>query len=57
MAARRIPNQRPTHRKVSVRALSYALAGPEQPYPVYQFSQGRTKVELPRHNPFKNNGA
>lgn len=53
MAARRIPNQRPTHRKVSVRALSYALAGPEQPYPTYQFSQGRTKVELPKHNPFK----
>lgn len=41
-----------TTRKVNIRALSYALDGPEQPYPVYQFSEGRSFIERPRHNPF-----
>lgn len=48
-----IPTARPQKRVVDDRSLSYALAGPEQPYPVYQFSYGRVKIERPGHNPFK----
>lgn len=50
----RIPNARPTTRKINLRALIYAVSGPEEPYPVYQFSAGRRKIERPQHNPFKN---
>lgn len=48
-----IPKAKPTRRVVDVRSLSYALAGAEQPYPVYQWSAGRVRLEYPRHNPFK----
>lgn len=47
-----IPTARPTIRKIDMRSLSYGIGGPEQPYPAYQFSQGRVKPEYPRHNPF-----
>jgi hypothetical protein len=39
-------------RKTNMRSLVLAVAGPEQPYPVYQFSKDRRKIERPRHNPF-----
>ncbi len=48
-----IPTAKPQKRTVDDRSLVYALAGPEPPYPVYQFSYGRVKVEYPRHNPFQ----
>ena len=43
--------RKPLTRKVSVRSAVHAIAGVEQPYPVYQFS-ARTFVERPKHNPF-----
>jgi len=52
MAIGRIPNKRPTSRKISARGLAYALAGKERPYDVYRFS-GVRKYEKPNHNPFK----
>ena len=45
--------RRPTHRRISYKTLVYAAAGPELPYPVYQFSNGKTRVEKPKHNPFR----
>lgn len=48
-----IPKAAPRKRRIDARSLSYALAGPEQPYPVYQFSGRRVKIERPGHNPFK----
>lgn len=53
MAAARIPNQAPRTRKVQLRALVYAMDGPEKPYDVYRFSRGKVKLERPGHNPFK----
>lgn len=50
IASRR--GRKPTTRKVSVRSAAYALAGPEQEYPVYRFSN-RIFLERPKHNPFK----
>lgn len=47
-----IPANRPTIRKIDMRSLAFGVAGPEQPYPVYQFSGYRTKIEYPGHNPF-----
>lgn len=47
-----IPTAPPTKRRIDIRSLSYGLAGPEQPYPVYQFAGGRAKLEYPQHNPF-----
>ena len=44
--------RKPRTRKVSMKSASHALAGQEQPYPVYQFSR-RTFIERPGHNPFK----
>ncbi len=44
--------RRPTTRRVSWKVLNYAVAGPEKPYPVYQFANGKTRVERPKHNPF-----
>lgn len=52
MAAGSIPTRKPVTRKVSGRGLAFALAGLEQPYPVYRFG-GRVKIERPNHNPFK----
>lgn len=49
---RNIPTARPTIRKIDIRSLSYGMAGPEQPYPVYQFAGGRTRLEYPGHDPF-----
>lgn len=39
-------------RKVNVKSLVLALDGQEQPYPVYQFSRGKRRLERPKHNPF-----
>ncbi len=44
--------RKPRTRKVTIRSASHALAGPELPYPVYQFSR-RTFIERPGHNPFE----
>lgn len=44
---------KPKVRTTNLRALAFAAAGPEQPYPVYQFSQRRQRFELPQHNPFR----
>jgi hypothetical protein len=48
----RIPDQKVRVKRINVKALVYAVAGPEPAYPVYQFSRRRTKVERPGHNPF-----
>lgn len=47
-----IPSARPTKRIIDLRSLCYGLSGPVQPYPVYQFSEYRVKIEYDRHNPF-----
>ncbi len=44
--------RKPRVQKVTVRAAAHHLAGPEQPYPVYQFSR-RSFIERKGHNPFK----
>lgn len=51
----RIPSNPPRDRKVKLRALVFAIDGPERPYPVYRFSRA-TKIERPKHNPFKGLG-
>ena len=43
--------RKPRTQKVTVKSASHNLAGPEQPYPVYQFSR-RTFLERKNHNPF-----
>jgi len=43
--------RKPRTRKVSVKSVSMAIAGPEQPYPVYQFSN-QAFTERKGHNPF-----
>ena len=47
-----VNGRKPLTRKISVRSISFALSGPEQPYPVYPFSR-RQFFEKPNHNPFK----
>ena len=47
----RVSRRKPTTRVVSAKSVSLALSGPEQPYPVYQFSN-RVFVERKGHNPF-----
>lgn len=47
-----IPANAPARRQIDLRSLNYGVAGPEQPYPVYQFSGYRVRWEWPRHNPF-----
>lgn len=47
-----IPANAPAKRTVDVRSMAYGAAGPEGPYPVYQFSGYRVKWEYPGHNPF-----
>ena len=48
-----IPTAEPRQRTVSGRSLVNALAGTEQPYPVYRFGGGRrSRVERPGHSPF-----
>jgi hypothetical protein len=44
--------RRPVTRSISVRALVFALDGPEKPYPVYRFAR-KFKLERPKHNPFR----
>jgi hypothetical protein len=48
-----IPIAKPSRRTIDLRSLSFGLAGPEEPYPVYQFSHGQARWERPGHNPFK----
>ena len=43
--------RKPVTKKISLRSISHALSGPEQPYPVYPFSR-RQFFEKPGHNPF-----
>jgi len=47
-----IPTAKPQKRTIDLRSLQYGVSGPEQPYPVYQFSGNRVKWEYPGHNPF-----
>ena len=47
-----VSGRKPRTRKISIRSASHHLAGPEQPYPVYQFSD-RTFIGRKGHNPFK----
>lgn len=47
-----IPTAPPMKRLIDERSLSYGLGGPEAPYPVYQFSGYRTRLEYPKHNSF-----
>lgn len=47
-----IPGNKPATRAIDMRSLDYGASGPEQPYPVYQFSGYRTKWEYPDHDPF-----
>lgn len=47
-----IPKAPPVRKTIDLRSLSYGLSGPEQPYPVYQFSGYATRWEYPGHNPF-----
>lgn len=43
--------KRPAQRQISMRSAVHHIAGPEQSYPVYQFS-ARVFVERPKHKPF-----
>jgi len=47
-----VPQRKPRVKRLSGRSVAQAVAGTEQPYPVYQFSR-RVFVERPKHNPFK----
>jgi len=47
-----IPTAAPRRRTIDLRSLDYGVSGPEQPYPVYQFSGYRIRWEWPDHNPF-----
>jgi len=51
-----IPAAKPTRRTIDMRSLAYGAAGPEPPYPVYQFSGYAVRWEWPGHNPFLNPG-
>jgi hypothetical protein len=51
-ANQNIPANAPARRNIDLRSLVYGAAGPEPPYPVYQFSGYRTRWEWPGHNPF-----
>ena len=42
----------PAKRTIDMRSLDYGAAGPEQPYPVYQFSGRKDFWEYPELNPF-----
>jgi len=45
------PGKKPRQQKISLGSVVHHVAGPEKPYPVYQFSN-RTFVERKGHNPF-----
>ena len=47
-----VNGRKPLRKKISARSITFALSGPEQPYPVYPFSR-RQFFEKPGHNPFK----
>lgn len=42
----------PRKRRISVKALVYAVAGPERPRVAYRGKPGTEKIERPNHNPF-----
>jgi len=44
--------RKPVRRTISIKSISIALSGPEEPYPHYQFSN-RQFLAKPNHNPFK----
>lgn len=44
--------RKPRVRRISIRSAVHHISGPEQPYPVYQFSN-RVFVERKGHNPFE----
>lgn len=46
-----MPQKPVTQRKVSMRTLTRMLAGPERPYPVYNFGP-RQKFERPEGNTY-----
>lgn len=48
-----IPKAAPQRKTIDLRSLSFGVSGPERPYPVYQFSGGRDRLEYPGHNPFR----
>lgn len=48
----RMTIRRPRKRRVQMKALVYAVDGPEKAYPVYEFANGKRRLERPRHNPF-----
>ena len=50
-----VPQRKPVSRVLSGKSVSFALAGKEQPYPVYQFSR-RTFFGRPNANPFSGLG-
>ena len=52
-----LPNKAPPSKRIiDIRSLAYGISGPEQPYPVYQFSGNRVRWEYPQHNPFASEG-
>jgi len=50
--AAKLSTKKPTIRRISVRGIVTALAGPEPAYPVYQWGRNAVKFERPKHNPF-----
>jgi len=46
-----LPTAPPTTRTINMQALSYEVDGPVRPYPIYQFSRGRTFIKRPYENP------
>lgn len=48
----RMTIRRPRKRRTQVKALVFAVDGPEKAYPVYEFANGKKRLERPRHNPF-----
>ncbi len=44
--------RKPRKRRVQIKALTYAAAGREPAYPVYEFANGKRRLERPGHNPF-----
>jgi len=48
----RMTIRRPRKRRTQIKALVLAVDGPEKGYPVYEFANGKRRIERPRHNPF-----
>ena len=47
-----VPTKRPVTKRTNIRSMAFAVAGKEQPYPVYRFSR-RPRFERPNSNPFE----